>query len=340
MYLLTNVDEHRYAAPASSDIPYVIDIFPLNAGLAAIATDQTLSLFDPSALRGKGAIRTLRTPHANITVASPFDQAQSTVCTAGSDGTVAIWDLRAGAGQVTRQIGTAPTSIGSLACCPGANMVAVGTEYENNQASIVIWDIRTQSAPVIQYNEVHSDDITELNFHPADNHTLLSGSTDGLVNVYDLRVTDEDEVIVQTLNHGASVHHAGFLNRTEVFALSHDEKLAFFDLAEEQDKGVATADFGDMRQVAQCQYIANVLPKADPSGASGAVLGAGLLEQEKFELLHFSKGATWNFDTNSSVGLPGAHGSEVVRAFRVFDAERVVFTAGEDGRIKAWRPGS
>lgn len=106
MYLLTNVDEHRYAAPAGGDVPYVIDIFPLTAGLAAIATDQTLSLFEPSALHSKGAIRTLRTPHANITVAAPFDQAQSTVCTAGSDGTVAIWDLRVGAGQVTRQIGT------------------------------------------------------------------------------------------------------------------------------------------------------------------------------------------------------------------------------------------
>ena len=44
-------------------------------------------------------------------------------------------------------------------------------------------------------------------------------------------------------------------------------------------------------------------------------------------------------DRANSVGLPGAHGEEIVRAFCFFDQEQVVFTAGEDGNIKAWRPG-
>lgn len=45
-------------------------------------------------------------------------------------------------------------------------------------------------------------------------------------------------------------------------------------------------------------------------------------------------------DRNSSVGLPGAHGDELVRAFCFFDEEQAVFTAGEDGVVKAWRPTS
>lgn len=338
MYLLSNLDV--YQSPASAGEPvYVLDLHTILSGLAAISSDQSLRLFDLSSL-SKGPVRSFRTSHGNLTVARPFDRSQSAICTAGSDGSVAIWDLRAAGvnpAQATRQIGAAHTSIASLACAPEANVVCAGTEYADNQASLVFWDVRRASEPVIQYNEVHSDDITELNFHPTDANLLLSGSTDGLVNVYDLKITDEDEVIAQTFNHGASIHHSGFLNRTDLFALSHDEKFALYDLAEGQEKGSAIANFGDTRETLGCQYIANVLPKSGADGPAGAVIGAGTLDQQKFELVHLSKGgAGWGFDSNSLVGLPGAHGFEVVRSFRVLDRERVVLTAGEDGQIKVW----
>lgn len=60
--------------------------------------------------------------------------------------------------------------------------------------------------------------------------------------------------------------------------------------------------------------------------------------QQLFQLVHMSKSPSWGFSAESSVGLPGAHGSEIVRSFRFFDQEQVVFTAGEDGQIIAWRP--
>jgi len=61
--------------------------------------------------------------------------------------------------------------------------------------------------------------------------------------------------------------------------------------------------------------------------------------QEMFQLFHLSKGPSgWGLDKGSIVGLPGAHGSELVRSFCFFDEEQVVFTAGEDGHIKAWIP--
>lgn len=182
----------------------------------------------------------------------------------------------------------------SLACSLSGHSIAAGTEFSNHQASILIWDARAGSAPRIQYNEVHSDDVTEvrrllipllrehtivllslqLNYHPSSPNVLLSGSTDGLVNVYDTTITDEDEVVIQTFNHG-SIHHAGFLNDTEVYATSHDEKFALYDMAETQEKGSATVDFGDIREVLRCQYVANVTPKL---GDSGAVIGAGSQE--------------------------------------------------------------
>jgi len=153
-------------------------------------------------------------------------------------------------------------------------------------------DLRSPTAPKIQYNEVHSDDVTEvcstaiscpepdaysfrqLNFHPTDPNLLLSGSTDGLVNVCDIRIADEDEVVIQAFNHG-SVHRAGFLNDTEVYAVSHDENFALYDMAETTEKGSATLDLGDIRQVVGCQYVANVSAKVN---GTGAVIGAGSQE--------------------------------------------------------------
>ena len=46
----------------------------------------------------------------------------------------------------------------------------------------------------------------------------------------------------------------------------------------------------------------------------------------------------WVLDRENSVRLRGAHGEEIVRSFCFFDEDMAVFTAGEDGTIKAWRP--
>lgn len=65
----------------------------------------------------------------------------------------------------------------------------------------------------------------------------------------------------------------------------------------------------------------------------------GINSQELFRLIHLSKnGASWSLDSETVVGLPGAHGSEIVRSFCFVDEQQVVFTAGEDSCIKAWQP--
>lgn len=71
------------------------------------------------------------------------------------------------------------------------------------------------------------------------------------------------------------MHHAGFLNDTEVYAVSHDEKFALYDMAESQENGSASWDVGDIRDALKCQYVANVTPKF---GDTGAVIGAGTQE--------------------------------------------------------------
>lgn len=63
------------------------------------------------------------------------------------------------------------------------------------------------------YTESHSDDITTLSFHPSPElaHVLLSGSVDGVLNTYDVRIADEDDAVQSTLQVGTSVVDAGWM---------------------------------------------------------------------------------------------------------------------------------
>lgn len=48
-------------------------------------------------------------------------------------------------------------------------------------------------------------------------------------------------------------------------------------------------------------------------------------------------GWNWSFDSNNIVRLPGAHGEEIVRSMYIDNKAGTIFTAGEDGKVKAWR---
>jgi len=103
-----------------------------------------------------------------------------------------------------------------------------------------------------------------------------------LVNIYNTTITDEEEALHQTINHGASIHHANFLSDTDIFALSHDEKFSTYELVTNPEEGVEEpppVHYGDMREGLGGEYIANVVTRPD----GGAVLGIGT---HRFALPH------------------------------------------------------
>ena len=105
-----------------------------------------------------------------------------------------------------------------------------------------------------------------MRFHPTHPTYLLSGSTDGLVNIYDTTISDEDDAVHQTINHESSIHHAGFMapNLRDVYGLSHDETFSVYSLTdpekeENNEEEPAPIVFGDVRSGLECEYVIDVL---------------------------------------------------------------------------------
>ncbi|PBP25907.1 ubiquitin-protein ligase sel1 [Diplocarpon rosae] len=313
MYTLNSASTFHIADPAST---YVYDIVQVAGDIAAISSDDTLRLLDPLALN-RGPVSTTKVNKDVTCLQAVGGEDTLIVATAGRDGKVCIWDPRSGA-KIGEVKSDQDAPILSLAASPQYGLAA-GTELTAHQASILMWDMRELRQPVVQYVESHSDDVTELQFHPTRLQILLSGSTDGLVNIFNTTITDEEDALHQTINHGSSIHHANFLNEIDVFALSHDEKFSTYRLVtnlEERAEEPLPVHYGDMREKLGGEYIANVLRRPD----GGSVIGVGMHSRDSFDLIQLRNKPPWTFAPETKVTLPGAHGSEIVRTFCFLDS--------------------
>jgi WD40 repeat protein len=97
MYNLKCTDGYQYTG---SEAIYVLDLIPLGIGLAAIASDQSLCLFDPTRL-SHGPTKRIQTSHGNLAVAKAYNAAESIVATTGENGSVSLWDLRLAPAQAS-----------------------------------------------------------------------------------------------------------------------------------------------------------------------------------------------------------------------------------------------
>ena len=209
---------HANASPA-----YVTHLLSLSTSygtgtLLAIADDSTLTLIDKTSGVVAESHRAFK--DARITQAKPLSSSSSTTgsfVASVSDGTVACWDTRVGLSRPVWTLrGTSKAPYLCVEPSPNdGNTVVAGTEqYGHGDSDIDIWDVRSAAAPNSKYNEVHSDDITVLQYHPdAVNHSgiLLSGSTDGLVSAIDTTIAEEDDAVVSVGNTGNSVARAGWI---------------------------------------------------------------------------------------------------------------------------------
>ena len=113
--------------------------------------------------------------------------------------------------------------------------------------------------PFCSYTDAHTEDITQIRFHPSEPNSVLSGSMDGLICMYDASlalVNNTDDLLTTVTNTELPIARFGFIG-SAVYCITTMESLSFWQPEEAQ----LLHDFGDIRQAAplQTDYVLDVM---------------------------------------------------------------------------------
>ncbi|XP_077421687.1 WD repeat-containing protein 89 [Vanacampus margaritifer] len=320
---------------------YVLDValHPAGATLAASCSDLALRLHDGATLRPLAEYR----GHAGPVCGLTFARARPDLLySASEDRTVRAWDIRIPAGGAAQVFGGDPSHVfGSFDLSCGDVLLCAGTSLDAAADSLLVfWDSRKpNAAPLGAYSESHSDDVTQVRFHPHDKDRLASGSADGLVNVFDLRRGSEDEALLCTCNAesaAAAVRWAA-PDGSRLLCLGRDEGLRLWDLRQ-LDTERALAVFG-------CPDVRRLELRPGGRGPDYLVGGAWLQGAGKLLVVGGDRDGDVQLMECDHRGLRlladlrGGH-TATVRCLAWDEARGTLVTGGEDARLSLWKPGT
>ncbi|KAM3917978.1 WD repeat-containing protein 89 [Leptodactylus fuscus] len=305
--------------------------------VAILCSDKTIRLYNKETMTclqeynaRPGVLSGVRFSHTNSNL----------VFSACSDGTVKLWDARvSGAGAAQEFTGYPSNVFISFDISCNDLVVCAGTEKVDEDAFLVFWDGRytpnTESRePLGSYSESHNDDITQVRFHPTNPSLVATGSTDGLVNVFDINENNEDDALTSTCNSDSSVNLIGWAGRDykQVYCLTHDEGFLWWDLAQvDTEEPITLYKVEDIRE--------NI------SGCNIDYLIDGFYHERQNTLLllggsHSGDISLLNCDLDKVTHLKtltGGH-TATVRSLYWCGRDDSLMTGGEDAQLLLWKP--
>ncbi|QEU62750.1 hypothetical protein KDRO_F06810 [Kluyveromyces lactis] len=294
-------------------------------GLMTSISDGSVHLLDWGNLKTISSIQCHTTSINDMKVINSDFDTGAVFATTAEDG-VKVWDIRARNNIASLQNDKASPffSLDSR-----HNMLACGTELKDYDAELHIYDIRNWSKPVRSFVDSHHDDITDIKFHPCDSNLLMSGSTDGYVNIYDLTQDDEEDALHQVINF-ASIHSCGWLGPKRIWSLSHMETFGIHELNDKSDEMIEPKplEFGDVREKWGCDYVIDIYPSFIATGKSHE-------NQGELKIIPFQNEQV---DVSSALIIPDAHRTEVIRDVLIpKNQTSLLYSCGEDGYVNVWK---
>lgn len=331
LYILVYIQHSNSSMSATTvslpDWVISLDTNP-NSLLAATSkgTIHQLSL-DPLKWTPQTAVEPVHRGTIHKVLTTPSDP--FTAYTVSDDSTIKIWDLRkpfTTSSAVHTLTNSRNLPFFSLTVNHGK--LAAGSQLKGVDSELVLFDLKKLDTPLRSFIDSHNDDITITKFHPTKRNYLLSGATDGYVNIYNLDVVDEDDAMVQCITFD-SVHSADWLSDGRIGVLSHMETFGVFNMSTESDltgestetKNRGDLEYGDVREKWGCEYVVDFYAPGYVVGGKNSI---GELSVRRLDPVAEVVGdVLWKGD--------GWHDGEVVRDWRCHNG--VAYSGGEDGKI-------
>ncbi|XP_064569456.1 WD repeat-containing protein 89 [Zonotrichia leucophrys gambelii] len=334
----------------SEEPAYLLDIHTSRAAqpgasplVAVSCSNESLRVYDGDTLRllreygaRGGVLAGVRFAHTSA----------SLVFSACSQGTVKCWDVRSATQKPVQVFSGYPSNVFiSFDVSCSDLIVCAGTEKVEKDTFLVFWDARgitdcasATKEPLGVYSESHNDDITKICFHPVEPNLVVSGSTDGLVNVFDINKDNEDDALISTCNSDSSVSSLGWAGEDykQVYCMTHDEGFCWWDTAQL-----------DTEEPITLLHVLDARESVSTENHSLHYLVGGFYHEKAGKL--FLLGGTSTGDIHvlscsteglSLVGtLRGGHAAPV-RSCCWSPTEESLLTGGEDAQLLLWKPGA
>lgn len=172
-----------------------------------------------------------------------FHASGTSLISVSNDGHVVGWNLKTRSptfrfrtDSPSRSVNIAPLS---------SPCVVVGLE----DGSIEFWDISSGPRKVGTYDSSHAEAVTQIMFHPRQKQCMITASEDGLLCVFNISASCEDDALLSIANANSSIHKFGLFgpHLNCAWCLTATETLALWRIDADCDE---IAEFEDARSLA------------------------------------------------------------------------------------------
>lgn len=213
-----------------------------------------------------------------------------------------------------------------------SRLICAGSDELQHNVYLLFFDIRERRL-MGGFFESHQEEITDVKFHPTDPDLVASGSTDGLINIFDCKKESEDDALKYCLNTGDSVAKLKWHWEDKLSCITNTNELLLYDVNEQDllkkwDRSSITEAI-KRKSVIDCNLIDCY------NYGSDEMMFLATSNYKKGECLRSMK-----FTDKSIEPIANFSGnSQIIRASLFNEKDNRFFTFGEGAIISIWKEG-